>query len=140
MRIECTSDPHAVREALIALRTELEPLNLSKEDRGRIETVLAEIMNNIAEHAYPLQNDGAIVMNLNQGTTGFFCEILDDGIPMPNKVLPAGNPADIDCSLEDLPEGGFGWFLIRSMTENLQYLRVENHNQLKFHLPTDPQP
>jgi serine/threonine-protein kinase RsbW len=38
---------------------------------------------------------------------------------------------------DDLPEGGFGWFLIRELTKDLQYVRHEDQNRLTFSIPID---
>ena len=40
-----------------------------------------------------------------------------------------------DTALEDLPEGGFGWHLIHSLTNDLTYLRTGGCNRLRFLLP-----
>jgi serine/threonine-protein kinase RsbW len=50
---------------------------------------------------------------------------------MPNLQLPQGAPADLS-DLDDLPEGGFGWFLIRAMTSDLVYHRTGGQNCVRF--------
>ncbi len=35
----------------------------------------------------------------------------------------------------NLPEGGFGWALIRDLTSDLLHHRVEGMNQLEFQVP-----
>ena len=52
---------------------------------------------------------------------------------MPDHTLPMGLPQPIGVD-KDLPEGGFGWFLIRSLTENLTYRRIDARNHLSFQL------
>ena len=42
----------AAREALEMLMAALDPLDLSLDDKGMIELVVAEILNNIVKHAY----------------------------------------------------------------------------------------
>ena len=44
--------------------------------------------------------------------------------------------ADQDAP-QDLPEGGFGWFLIRSLTRDLTYLREDGYNMLCFCVDVD---
>jgi serine/threonine-protein kinase RsbW len=54
---------------------------------------------------------------------------------MPGLCLPAGKFQPLD-DLADLPEGGFGWYLIRSLTEELSYRRSNGINRLSFQLCT----
>ena len=45
-----------------------------------------------------------------------------------------GKPANLDVAFEDLPEGGFGWFLIQDLAKDVLYARVENENRLSLRL------
>ena len=58
--------------------------------------------------------------------------IHDAGLPLPDERLPAGEPANLSVPIEDLPEGGFGWFLIRELTSDIQYERRSGNNQLSL--------
>jgi serine/threonine-protein kinase RsbW len=54
---------------------------------------------------------------------------------MPKETLPEGRLiARADVS--NLPEGGFGWFLIRALSRDLDYRRVGGRNLLSFRLNT----
>ena len=59
----------------------------------------------------------------------------DTGRPMPGLVLPTGICPTSDTDLEDLPEGGFGWHLIHTLTEELSYRRESTRNQTRFIIP-----
>ncbi|WP_114286349.1 ATP-binding protein [Candidatus Halocynthiibacter alkanivorans] len=124
----------AVRTALLKMVGNLQQLDLDAEKIGSIELVVAEALNNIVEHAFAEQN-GRIDLRLTNGERGLYCAIEDDGSPMPDGRPPIGNPPDLSVDLQDLPEGGFGWFLIREITRDLGYERVENHNRLTFRIP-----
>ena len=39
-------------------------------------------------------------------------------------------------AVEDLPEGGFGWHVIRTLSKDLHYRRENGRNQLSFRLDT----
>jgi serine/threonine-protein kinase RsbW len=56
---------------------------------------------------------------------------------MPGGRLPEPRPAPLDVALEDLPEGGFGWNVIRDLTAGLAYRRVNGVNRLNFRVPFD---
>lgn len=131
-QIVLRSDPHAVREGLQSL-FRLAPLcHLSADGRGTVEIVLAEALNNIVEHAYG-GAEGRIQVRLGHVSPDIWCEIADGGIPMPDETLPAGHLRDIAPS-DDLPEGGFGWFLIRTLAHDLTYRRQNGGNLLTFRL------
>jgi serine/threonine-protein kinase RsbW len=100
------------------------------------ELVLAEVLNNIIEHAFAGQPDGRIDIDLSATTSGLTCCIRDNGRAMPGEVLPGGDLPDICVDLPDLPEGGFGWHLIRSLTSDLTYRRSAGGNALSFTVPS----
>ena len=93
--------------------------------------VLAEALNNIVEHAYAGTCCGEITLTLWQSEGEVACRITDRGHAMPDEVLPAGVLKDHAESAE-LPEGGFGWFLIRTLSRDLRYARLGTLNELTF--------
>lgn len=131
-RIVIPSDPLAVRQGLKALFESLLLRQLDEANRGKAEIVLAEALNNIVEHAYA-DGKGEIELTICLNRQGLKCRIVDHGAPMPDGALPSGTLTSPD----DLPEGGFGWHLIRTLSEDLRYARVAGQNQLTFLLTTE---
>jgi serine/threonine-protein kinase RsbW len=131
-RIVIPSDPNAVRQGLKSLFGTLLLRQLDEANRGKAEIVLAEALNNIVEHAYA-DGSGEIELTICLNGQGLSCRIVDHGAPMPQGALPDGTLAAAD----DLPEGGFGWYLIRTLSEDLHYARVAGQNQLTFRLSTE---
>jgi serine/threonine-protein kinase RsbW len=132
IQIVMHSEPFAVRNGLRELFAGSPLCDLTEETRGTVEIVLAEALNNIVEHAYAA-SEGDIEVRLCHHAPDLWCEISDVGLPMPNGTIPVGQLANIDPD-DDLPEGGFGWFLIRSLAQDLAYCRVHGRNQLRFRL------
>lgn len=126
-----------VRNILIHVDDALDSAGVPEWDRSKVETVLAEVLNNIVEHAYSRAGNGWIDLLMELQDDILRCEIADGGSPMPGLVMPRGNPQELDVDLDDLPEGGFGWFLIRELTEQLQYARRDGSNHLVFRIHTD---
>ena len=124
----------AVRNGLIDVITALRALDFSFEEYGSIELVLAEVMNNIVEHAYADAPDGVIRLVIQPRERGLYCTFSDNGQPMPDGAVPLGNLATLNCELDDLPEGGFGWFLIRDLARDLEYTRKSGKNILTFRM------
>jgi serine/threonine-protein kinase RsbW len=138
IEITFPSHPEQVRRALqkvLASPLLTNPRQTAQEDdlRGTAEIVLAEVLNNIVEHAYADQA-GNITLRLVRHDGGLHCTVSDTGAPMPGLCLPEGQFQPLK-DLADLPEGGFGWFLIRSLTEGLAYQRSKGLNRLSFQLP-----
>lgn len=128
--ITLAGDMLAVRDGLKRLFA-MQPLcDLTEAGRGNVEIVLAEALNNIVEHAYA-RHSGTIKVALQLAHPDLLCQISDSGLPMPGESLPLGNLAQVG-NADDLPEGGFGWFLIRTLTRELNYRRHNGLNLLSF--------
>ncbi len=109
---------------------------LPEPDRGTAEIVLAEVLNNIVEHAQA-PKAGDIEVLLSHTTQGLACTVIDRGLRMPGGRLPEGVPASLSVPTGDLPEGGFGWHLIRLLATDLAYRRHGDRNELSFRLRLD---
>lgn len=137
-QVTIQADPLAVRAGLqVLFGTDLLQ-SLGPDDCGTAEIVLAEALNNIVEHAYA-QHSGEIEITLLLHKNALICRIVDTGLPMPDKSLPAGHLAEFGPT-DDLPEGGFGWFLIRTLSRDLDYRRIDGRNHLSFRLETGQSP
>ncbi len=129
------SESFAVRKALKSLMGGLHHLQLSDETLSIAEIVIAEALNNVVEHAYGENALGVIEVKMRKQDDQLWVQIIDDGRAMPGDQLPPGAAHDLDTCQEDLPEGGFGWNMIRELTDDLQYKRQDNQNRLTFSLP-----
>ncbi len=124
----------AVRSALLSLSGGVLLHHLPEEARGMAEVVLAEALNNIVEHAYG-SGGGQIEITVKPDAGGLSCLIVDEGKPMPDGALPRGALPPADPA--DPPEGGFGWYLIRTLSRDLRYVRRDGRNHLSFRLTPD---
>ncbi|WP_300517999.1 ATP-binding protein [Aliiroseovarius sp.] len=125
----------SVRKALKSCMQGLTHLEMSQDDKSSVELVLAEVLNNVVKHAYQEHDIGVIELDVTRQGDALKVTLLDDGIPMPGGKMPDGLPHDLNVLGEqDLPEGGFGWFLIRELTHDLTYCRDGNRNQLSFRM------
>ena len=127
------SGKNAAREALHQVTDRLSPLALSAEELSTVELVLAEALNNIVEHAYPPDaSEGPIEVRCSHQRDGLHFALIDEGHPMPDGQAPIGLLPDHEVDIEDLPEGGFGWFLIQDLAKDVVYQRFENKNELRL--------
>lgn len=123
-----------VRRAIHEAMEALERHDLPAEDMGTIEIVLAEALNNVVEHAYDENDPGDVVLILRLRGAGLMVEIRDSGRPMPNGRAPIGNHPVVEFSNDPMPEGGYGWYLIRELVRDLIYDRRDDENILIFRL------
>ncbi|MFX0541820.1 ATP-binding protein [Roseovarius sp. S4756] len=130
-----SASPSAVRDGLVQLRDFLRAAHLSADACGTAEIVLAEALNNVAEHAYPADKPGRIQIEAGLAETQLIVDIIDEGAPLPGLRLPPRCSPQIDKPKAEMPEGGFGWFMIHSLTTSLGYWRRDERNHL--HLVLD---
>lgn len=127
----------AVRLALISLFTQLMRSPMGPEARDTAQIVLAEVLNNIVEHAYG-ETPGEIEVTIDVSSVGLSFRIIDAGLPLPDGALPLGDlpvgGAPVLCPDGEMPEGGFGWYLIRTLSEDVAYRREGERNFLTFRI------
>jgi serine/threonine-protein kinase RsbW len=124
------AEEFAAREALCTIMNRLVAMGLAEDQMGGAEIVLAEAVNNIVEHAYAGMEPGEIRLNARFEGPHLLLQIEDWGRALPDGELPEGQPADLTGPMDDLPEGGFGWFMIRTLTRDISYARSEGCNRL----------
>lgn len=128
-----------VRAALLRVDAALGARQVAPDLRARAQITLAEACNNIVEHAYPPRaacRDDDIALEIASGADGLHVRLCDRGRPMkggrpPDRAMPPFDPDD----LQTLPEGGFGWPLLRGMARDLRLVRQDGWNILSFRLP-----
>ena len=98
------------------------------------QIVLAEALNNVAEHAYPARALGAVTVFVEIKRNTLRLQITDWGAPVPTERLTTNEPPDP----LSMAEGGYGWFLIRSLVTDLSYDRRGCRNDLTLILDLCP--
>lgn len=96
---------------------------------GELELVLAEVLNNVVEHAYLYSEDGEIDILVRLRNDRLRATITDKGRkfdgPPQLKVMDVEN-----MDFEELPEGGFGWNLIRTLMDKIEFEHKDHQNRL----------
>ncbi len=127
------ADYRWIRRAIHEVEDVLSDAGISAENIGSISIVLAEALNNVVEHAFADGQEGEITLVIRARNKSLMFEVRDGGRPMPQGRAPSGtNPADGHDQLATMPEGGFGWFLIRELVQDLIYDRKDGENLLLF--------
>jgi len=130
--LDFAATPDATRQALGSVRAALAQAGLAPMLVSRVEMVLAEVLNNIVEHAYTGEAGGRawLVAQVRGGAVSV--TITDRGTPVPRHRLGRTALPDADVPRDRLPEGGFGWYLIHSQTDSLGYRREDGANILEL--------
>lgn len=131
------ADASSVRTVLKTVLAALAAMDLEEDLPGVVEIVLAEVLNNIVEHAYAERGEGRVELEIRRSPAALHFRLRDEGVAMPDGAAPDGSARDLDVAIDDLPEGGFGWFLIRELTQALRYRRVDDRNELTFRIALD---
>lgn len=135
LRVRLASDSASVRVALARVGADLIARGIGADAADTAELVLAEVLNNVVEHAFGGRADGWIEVRIAARAGHLDCEVLDGGMQMPGGALPAGLAPETGVALDELSEGGFGWFLIRRLASDLSYRRDAEGNRLRFRVP-----
>lgn len=106
---------------------------------AELELVFAEALNNVVEHAYLYRENGEIDILASLNERRLKIRITDSGREF-------GGPPPLtemnveDCAFEELPEGGFGWNLIRTLTDTVEFEHENKQNRLTLtrNLMVDP--
>jgi serine/threonine-protein kinase RsbW len=132
-RIVARADAEAICRALHLVLCHF-AARLPGSEVGALHIALAEVLNNIAEHAYDGLPPGLVSVAIWSGRGWLRCRVEDQGNPMPGGALPQGDLPPLDVNTADLPEGGFGWHMIRSLATDLTYARIGGTNRVEFRL------
>ena len=125
----------AVREGLAKTISCLAPLELSVDEAGTVELVLAEALNNVVEHALAETNKPSKIQIQGAPCARGLCvTVIDHGAPMPTGFAPGAIAPEVDVATSEMPEGGFGWFMIHTLAQDVQYARIGTANHLMLRL------
>ena len=90
---------------------------------------IEEFATNTIKYGYDDTNEHVIEVNLSLLGGELALTIIDDGHPF--NPLEAPEP-QLDLPVEDRPVGGLGIYLVRKMSDRMQYVREWNRNSLKL--------
>ena len=122
----------SVRRALSASVAAFHDMGVDRDGCDFAELVLAEVLNNVVEHAFTDRGHGIIELEAWRAGNALSLRIRDDGMPIPGERLPAAQRHDLTVETHELPEGGFGWGIIHDLTRDLTYRRDGARNELTF--------
>ena len=136
LAVRLVSDTGAVRQTLDSLDHRFAALGIVASVAEAAQIILAEVLNNVVEHAYRFEAGHPIDLAVWMRTDGLWCEVVDRGVAMPGDAPPPDRMPVIDpTGIAGLPEGGFGWAMVHRLTRGLSYSRTGGCNRLGFLIP-----
>jgi serine/threonine-protein kinase RsbW len=91
---------------------------------------LVEALNNCIEHAYDMAGGWPIVLGLWHLDGGLVLCVCDRGRPLPPALLDATAPSGQPAAPDTLPDGGWGWMMLRTAVDSISYRRTAGWNVL----------
>jgi serine/threonine-protein kinase RsbW len=129
LHVICDGTVTAVHHAMAQVTDFLRARPMPKAHADDLLLALSEALSNISRHGYQ-QQVGAISFTITLGQDALTCCVRDTGC--------AYDPTNQGYSLPEpsaLQEGGYGWFIIRSLAEKINYARADGVNRLCFSIP-----
>ena len=103
---------------------------VSNDQKSSIEIALTEAVNNVVEHAYAATKQGQVTVTCSVSEAVVTLSIQDTGPFFDPNAHTVDSAPDLDVGRHDLPEGGFGWLLIRQLADRMTYARKGKENCL----------
>jgi len=100
---------------------------ISDEKYHDIVLILDEIVTNVINYAYPPEEEHVFALSITKDNEYIYIKLIDAGIAF--NPLSIEDP-DVASSIEDRAIGGLGIFLVRQLSEFVEYSRVDNKNHL----------
>ena len=130
-QLRTLEDFDSVRIGLGKFMRSLETSN-TQHDLGEVELVLAEVLNNIAEHGGIESLNHPI--SLKWHTSDRLCiNVIDAGQFIPTGTITNAQMPDLETEISDLPEGGFGWALVDILCSKVHAKRRGSFNTLRLY-------
>ncbi len=123
IKLSIKSDAKNVNFVCETVGNFLKNFNVDKSIIGKVELCLAEALNNIIRHAYKNNPENLVNIKAEKSGNEIKIALIDYGIPRPPDIEPSlcFDPEDI----ENLPEGGFGLYLIENLMDE-NFYKTEN--------------
>jgi anti-sigma regulatory factor (Ser/Thr protein kinase) len=109
---------------------------LPEERSEQVVLIVEEVFANIASYAYAEGQTGEVEIRCEAVERGVLrVEVADRGAAHNPLTQPEPN---LSATLQQRPVGGLGIFLVRQLTQSLEYRRDDGYNRLQFVVKARP--
>ena len=128
MLISLKNDVNEIARLCDEVKKFCEENGVSDEKYHDIVLILDEIVTNVINYAYPDGGTHTFTLDLRkEGDDRISMKLSDDGIPF--DPLARDTP-DTESSLEERQIGGLGIFIVKQLSEVVEYSRTDDKNHL----------
>lgn len=113
----------------LSLRGICQGLPFTKNEVDALELAVCEAANNAIKHAYEGRADRLVRVSVAVDGTGLVICVTDQGKPIGDRSK-LGNELPLAQSIDELPEGGMGLYLIRNAADSVGYKAGDTGNTL----------
>ncbi len=112
----------------VSIRALCEHFRLPRDLAYQIELCVVEILNNVIEYGYGMQKGNPIEVRCRFEQSSVRIAVVDQARPMESFEIPQVdyNPHDV----ENLPERGFGLFLVHEIMDEVTYETQRKNNRV----------
>ena len=103
----------------------------------RVKLVIEELVVNVIQHAFEDGTTHTILLDVRTEPRGVAIVVEDDGKPFDPRSVP---PPKLDELLEAGKSGGLGVTIVRKMTRDLDYQRIDEKNRVRAFVEFGPKP
>lgn len=128
------SIPNRIADLVVsmdAVETFLAAWAVDPSESAQVMIIVDEIASNIIKAAWPAGGDHkfhiALHLTPTPGALTLTLQCIDNGVPFDPTQAP---PPDLDLDLDDRMPGGLGLFMVREMTDTMEYARTGEENRL----------
>lgn len=126
VEMRLNAEQSAVRQFQADLTLWLRNVGVGPISTANATLVMAEVLNNIVEHAFDRQDNGIIDVTFSRCGTEMVANVVDGGRALPGLSLPTDKKPPVNVPISQLPEGGFGWPLIHDLSDGVCYTRASS--------------
>ncbi|MDR1361827.1 MAG: ATP-binding protein [Holosporaceae bacterium] len=101
--------------------------DVSEEKYHDVALILDEMITNIINYAYPDGGEHNFTMKIEKNDDWINISLIDNGIAF--DPLSLENP-DTESSIEERQIGGLGIFIVKQLSEVVEYSRIDDKNKL----------
>lgn len=131
------SDTHEIRKLADAIEYLAESMQLPPAMVFKLNLALDELITNTIAYGYAEQKDGEIDIEMRRHDDRVVVRLIDQA----EAFDPfAAGVADTTSSLEDRKIGGLGIHFVRTLIDEVSYMRDEDRNVITLTLLFPPQP
>lgn len=131
MRIEIKNNIEEISRVCDLVKSFCIDRGVPDEKYHDIVLILDEVIANVINYAYPDGGEHTFTLELQESDSNkrLFIKLSDNGIPFDplQKCTP-----DVSSSLEERQIGGLGIFIVKQLSEVVEYSRIDDKNQLEI--------